>query len=229
MLVLDSVETGGGGDILKLNLSDGSALTAGAAYLPPAFSGAFLRAGAPVGPEAEAALRLAAESLAAERTALRLIARCEQCRRGLEQKLRRRGHGPEAAAAVLDRLAALDLLNDRRFGELWLRSRLGRENRGPRPLRMLLAARGLGREDAEAALEATLTAEAEAALLERCVKKAGFRAARPGVKPGGMEPSPGVKSGGMRTNGGGAEALRRFLKSQGFSAAVIAAYLEEAE
>lgn len=221
MLALDSVETGSGGDILKLNLSDGSALIAGAAYLPPAFSGAFLRAGAPIGPEAEAALRRAAESLAAERAALRLIARCEQCRRRLEQKLRRRGHGPEAVRSALDRLSALDLLNDRRYGELWLRGRLDRESRGPRPLRIFLAARGLGREDAEAALEAALTPEAEAALLERCVKKAGPRAVR-------NRPGSGPRPGGARFGSGGpAAALRHFLKGQGFSGAAIEHYMEQ--
>ena len=106
----------------------------------------------------------------AEKIALRLIARAEQCTGGLRRKLERRKCDPNYIDIVIDRLCELGLLDDRRFSRLWLESRL----RLPRsPLRLLagLCSRGIERDDAEAAIKDVLNEDTEYALLLRFVRK----------------------------------------------------------
>jgi regulatory protein len=199
MAVVESVETGK--DRLKLGFDDGSSLDVGTAYLPPEYSGAFLCPGAVVSPETETVLRHAAECCSAEKAALRLVARAEQCCMGLSIKLERRGHSSAAVCAVLSRLAELNLVNDERYAELWLKYRINRGYRGPRELTARLCAKGIDWKTAEAALKAVLSPETEAALLRRCLAKAGFTE--------------------------GDREIRYFLKSRAFSQDAIDAYFEE--
>ncbi|MDR2210993.1 MAG: recombination regulator RecX [Spirochaetaceae bacterium] len=189
-------------DSISLDFDDGSVVTAGLAYLPPEY--ADLCPGAVLGEEAAAILRHGENCLAAERAALRLITRAEQCALGLTRKLEQRKHGPAAVKAVLDRLLGLGLVDDRRYAELWLKFPVSRGSRGPRILRAALRAKGIDRETAEAALEAALAGEAELKLLGRCLKKA----------PRGKQPE---QSG---------SEIRYFLKTEGFSTAAIEGYFD---
>jgi regulatory protein len=218
-LLVESVELGR--NACTLHLSNGEVLRAGNAYLPsetlsyflpsagPLSQGGALSPGAALEPAVEAALRRAAECLSAEKAALRLIARAEQRGAGLARKLEQRKHPPEAVGAVLARLTELGLINDRRYAGLWLKSRINRGRKGPRALLAALQNRGIDRDDAEAALREALSPESEAALLRRLVEKAGRRV-----------------SGAPPARGGRGDQ-RYFLKNEGFSAAAIAAYLEE--
>ncbi|GHV86115.1 hypothetical protein AGMMS50230_17230 [Spirochaetia bacterium] len=212
-------------DIIVVHITNGLTIKIGSAYLPPEFPEAFFHPGAVIEEKTETALNHAAACLTAEKAALRLISRGEQYQAGLERKLALRKHHPEAIRVVLDRLTALNLVNDRRYAELWLKYRLGRNsrgssfsgnrgssgNRGPRFLGMQLRAKGINRECAEAALEAVFTPDAEAALLERCVKKFG----------------PGTGSGSSPKGRTRRSELTYFLKTQGFSAEAITRYLEQ--
>jgi regulatory protein len=190
----DEAEAAGGGG------RDGS-LSVNAAYLPPAWRNAdFWRSPRALSPDEEEAVRFAALCRKAEVKALALVARAEQTRRGLALKLERRGHSPAAAREVVARFAGLGLVNDGRYGERWLRSRLARSGgKAPTP-RFLLASlqkQGLDKRTAAAAVAKTLDSAAEAALLSRFLKKNGLRAE------------------------GGGSFLRNRLKHEGFSPDLI--------
>ncbi|MDR0403103.1 MAG: recombination regulator RecX [Treponema sp.] len=201
--VVESAEPGPDGKTLRVCLAGFSPREISFAYLPPEYTGAFLCPGAVLGPEAEAALNHAAACLAAEKAALRLVARAEQYGAGLARKLERRGHGPDAVRTVLGRLLELGLVDDLRYAGLWLKSRVRRGKKGPRTLETALRAKGIDRETAAEALKAALTGEAEAGLLERCVRAGEKRPGRPGAD------------------------IRFFLKREGFSAAAIEAFFGE--
>lgn len=197
---------------IKLKFDDGTTLLIGASFLPPELPEAFLCAGARIGPGERFALEHAALCRKAEKAALALIARAEQCRWGLKCKLEKKKIRPGAIETVLERLTELGLVNDQRYAELWLKARIAKGSKGPRALSQLLAARGIDRETAAAALAAALPPDAEAALLRRCLEKAESR----GKKPLWESRDPTT-------------AARHFLRAQGFSADCITAYFEELE
>ena len=95
----------------------------------------------------------AALSYSAERLALASLARSEQCRRSLASKLQRKGVPEKEIESALGYLEARGFLDDRRFAGAWLRSRSINHAEGRIRLRAELAARGIGRTDAEAALD----------------------------------------------------------------------------
>jgi regulatory protein len=86
--------------------------------------------------------------------ALSLIAAAEHCTRGLERKLLTRGYTEEETAETLLRLTRENLLNDRRFAELWIEFRQRRKDEGSRRLTEGLLRRGVDRETAAAAVKA---------------------------------------------------------------------------
>jgi regulatory protein len=197
------------GELFRIGLSDGSLFSFRNCYLPPELQNA--RIIDPNSPEnreitgaEEEAFRGASACLRAEKAALRLIARAEQCTAGLSRKLEKRGHERTCVNAVISRLSSLRLIDDRRYAELWLESRL-RLARSPRRLLISLCARGIDRDDAEAALKKVLDEEAEFALLARFVKKHER------------------KAGGRREDV--SNSLKHLLKSEGFSQAAIQRFL----
>jgi regulatory protein len=197
---------------IKLMFDDGAALVIDESFLPPEFPEVFLCSGARIDGEQRAALEHAALCRKAEKAALALIARAEQCRRGLKIKLEKKKLRSGAVEAVLDRLCDLGLVNDQRYAELWLKARIGKGNKGPRALFQLLAARGIDRETANTALAAALPPDAEAALLCRCLEKEESQQKK--SLWGARDPK---------------TARRHFLKAQGFSADCINGYFEELE
>lgn len=195
MTVLSVVE-GAVWGVLKVGLSDGSSFFLRSDYLedpssPPAV-------GEDLDEESERALRAAGTATLVESVALRLIAGREHSRRALAVKLLQRGFPEEALRAPLDRLQAKGLLDDRRFAELWLSSRLARRAEGPVKLVAGLRARGVSREDASAALRAVLDAETELSLARRFLEQ--------------LAPT---------------EDSRRKLREAGFSSDAIRSILEE--
>jgi regulatory protein len=202
-MLVESVEFGPDGNTIRVRLAGFSPREVSFAYLPPEYTGAFLYPGAVLGTEAGAALDHAAACLAAEKAALRFIARAEQYGAGLTRKLKQRKHGPDAVRAVLARLLELGLVNDRRYAELWLKTRVRQGKKGPRTLEAALRAKGIDRETVAEVLKTALTGEAEAALLERCAKKAAGREAT------------------LDSD------IRFILKSEGFSSAAIETFFEE--
>ena len=140
----------------------------------------------------------------AEKTALRLIARAEQCTKGLTRKLTKRGFDANSINEVISNLTEKNLLNDSRYARYWIQSRL-RFARTPKRLLSSLCARGLDHSDAESALNEVLTNETEAALLTRFLKKYARK---------------------ILKCEDGAQRLKFLLKSEGFSAEVIEQYKE---
>ncbi|MCL2765093.1 MAG: recombination regulator RecX [Treponema sp.] len=137
----------------------------------------------------------------AEKAALRLVARAEQCSAGLARKLKRRGHDCACINEVITKLTELNLLNDGRFACLWLQSRL-RFTRSPRQLLSSLCARGIEHDCAVSALRETLNEDAENALLKKYIKKNAWK----------------IK---------GAKSLKFFLKNEGFSMTAISHFLND--
>jgi regulatory protein len=136
----------------------------------------------------------------AEKSALRLIARAEQCTTGLRRKLLRRGHEEDCIEKVISRLLELKLIDDERYARLWVQSRL-RLTRTPRRLLISLVARGIDRDTAEDALKTALDEDAECALLTRFAKKHLRKAA------------------GKKEEG--SASLKYLLKSEGFSPELV--------
>jgi regulatory protein len=191
------------GEVLKIGLSDGSRLSLKIPYLPDEYRETkFFFSGKELSAPEEAALRFAAACYRAERAALRLVARAEQTRRGISLKLQRRGHPGPPVAAVVSRLSSLEILSDERYAARWLRSRLARSGESPLRLFAALRRRGIAAAAVEEALGSILDFETETALLE------GFLRKRRGPGSGG---------------------LGRLLKREGFSASVIAGFLEGPE
>ncbi|WP_461247154.1 regulatory protein RecX [Treponema sp. R6D11] len=145
--------------------------------------------------------------LQAKNTALRLIARAEQCVHGLTFKLERRGYDSRCVNTVISELCEQNLLNDRRFAQLWLESRL-RLTRTPQRLLASLCGRGIDSKDAKAAFKTVFDEEAELALLKRFVKK------------NGKKPRRGKEGDCVRS-------LKYLLNSEGFSPQVIRRYFED--
>jgi SOS response regulatory protein OraA/RecX len=98
----------------------------------------------------------------------------------------------------------MDLLNDKRYAELWLKQKTTYGGKGPRLLLAALQNRGIPSKTAQAALDAALTADTERALLQRCLEKAQKK---------------------FRQNQN-KDVTRHFLKAQGFSGAAIEEYFE---
>ena len=190
----------------RIELSDGSLFSFKTCYMPPVF----LAEEKEISAEEEAGLRFASACLRAEKAALRLIARAEQCRFGLVRKLERRGHEPACVNAVLSHLAGLELVDDQRFARLWLESKL-RLARSPRQLLVSLRGRGIDQDDAQTALKTVLDAETEWALLKRFMVK-----------------HKRVRKFACRCEGeAGTRSLKYLLRSEGFSGPVIQRHFEE--
>jgi regulatory protein len=214
-MTIVSIKTGTEAELKRVELSDGSLFSLRACYLSGGDSandgfGALidgLAGGEEISAGEEAAFRFAAACLRAERAALRLVARAEQNFFGLSRKLERRGFKSACVSAVLRRLEDLDVINDRRYAGRWIQARLTRRAESPRRLLAGLRSRGIGRDDAAAALQSVLNYQNEAALLRGYIEK--------------FYPAPGPDS--------AASFLKFRLKSEGFSPLIIENYWEERE
>lgn len=113
----------------------------------------------------------AAEASAAAQKALALLARCEQCRSGLERKLLQKGYSKDTVEGVLDALEKRGLLDDLRFARAWLNSRRIGHFEGRTRLLSELAARGIGKETAKKAVDGFFEEFDEGEICARAVKK----------------------------------------------------------
>lgn len=195
--------TGTGGELrAKLVLSDGSFLFVPAQAvtelgLDPALSGELSEA-------VLAGLRGQAELLAARDKALALLEAAPQAQAALRLKLRRRGFGPEAVDQTAAWLAARGLLDDRRFAESWILTRLERHPEGRGVLIAGLRRRGVTRAVAEEVVRFAVDAEAEREAARRLLDRLRRRASSP-------------------------EELSRRLAARGFSRSLVRSLLGEAD
>jgi SOS response regulatory protein OraA/RecX len=194
----------GDGRLISLEIAGASAMSFHAAYLDPSWD-VVLQPGDVLGEEEAAALNFAAECSRAESAALKLSARAEQTIRGLSYKLESRGFLDAAVKAVIRRLSSLGILDDHRFAEAYIRSRLHRHSGkvpSPQDLLSSLRNRGIRVRDAEEALRKILDRETEEDLLRRYMEK--------------MEKSVPEESAGEIDSG----SIRE-LRSRGFSPGVL--------
>jgi regulatory protein len=80
------------------------------------------------------------------------LARRPRSRAEMARYLEERGFGDDAAHSALDRLTELGLLDDRSFAAWWVENRSQHRPRGRYALRSELAARGVPKDDVDAAL-----------------------------------------------------------------------------
>jgi regulatory protein len=117
-----------------------------------------LELGAELGPAVLDRLRELADVEAAERAALRALARRAHARWDLERRLVKKQHPPAAVAAALERLTQRGLLDDGRFAQQYAALRATR-GRGPARLLRDLLAQGVERRTAEQAVSRAIDEE----------------------------------------------------------------------
>jgi len=117
-----------------------------------------LQVGTELAPAALDRLRELADVEAAQRAALRALARRAHARGDLRRRLVRKQHPPAAVDAALERLTVRGLLDDGHFAEQYAALRATR-GKGPARLLQDLVAQGVERRTAEAAVRRALAEE----------------------------------------------------------------------
>ena len=190
--------------IFKCEFSDGSSLLMAVNYLPTGEFPSVWESGRELSVKDEEDCRFASLCLRAEKIALRLIARAEQHSRGLTAKLERRGFKADVASAVVHNFQNRNMLDDRRYAERWIRSRLNlKKAPTPRWLYSSLGKRGIDRAEVKAAMGAVLDPETEFFLLQKYQER---------------NKSPDSDKSGY---------IKFFLKNEGFSSTAIERFLDE--
>lgn len=117
-------------------------------------------------------LQQLADTEAAYRAAVRAQTRRPHARAELRRRLMKKQHPGAAVDAALERLAAQDLLDDRRFAEHFVATR-AQQGRGAVRLLQDLRRQGVDQRIAEAAVAASLAAEGidEAAVLRQVAER----------------------------------------------------------
>ena len=194
---------------IKIEFSDSSSILIAAHYLPDGMeSGIFEKAagnfnGKEISSAEEEAFNFAAACYRAEKAAARLIARAEQSSFGLISKLERRGYDSKVAKAVVSFLSERDLLDDTRYAERWICSRLkGRKAPSPRLLFSLLAKKGINADSSRKAMKKALDSGTEYVLLSKFMENQVFSGKKGGI------------------------SLRSHLKFEGFSPENIEKFIE---
>jgi len=211
-MLIVSLKSGNDKETRRIELSDGSLFSFKTCYLPPEILNDNLCTpgtadGCEIDTAHEEGFRFASECLRAEKAALRLIARAEQCSLGLARKLEHRGHRAACINTVLSHLSELKFIDDGRFARFWLESRL-RLARSPRRMLIALCGRGINRDDAQAAINAVLDEKTEADILSRYVKKRKLARKKHAHEDSGLR------------------QLKFELKSEGFSSHAIQSFFD---
>lgn len=101
---------------------------------------------------------------------LRLLTARSRTRSELSGQLAKRGYPDDVAATVLDRLAAVGLIDDADFAEQWVRSRRAQAGKGKRALAAELRTKGVDADVIAAALDG-IDAAAERERAEQLVEQ----------------------------------------------------------
>jgi len=134
-----------------------------------------IQPGLEVSAELYSAIESNDEEIQAQRKALELLGRREHTALELSRKLKSRGFSQEASALALANLQKSGYLDDKRYAEAWVRSRLKRRPEGYPRLAAGLARKGVDRKTIAAVLEVMFTEEesekALAAAAERILRR----------------------------------------------------------
>ena len=187
-LTIISIKPGGSRNnrVVTVEFSDGSSLMLITDYLRMGGDFVFLDdaenvsfndyLGRELSSEEEEDFRFASLCSNAEKIALRLIARAEQNSLGITAKLEHRGYSSAVVKAVVSCLVARNLLDDERYAELWLRSRLAvKKGYSPQALLAGLCKRGISKSSSRKAMNKVLDPETEYALLLRYIENGKFQ------------------------------------------------------
>jgi regulatory protein len=151
----------------SVQLSDGSSFF----VLPDLLLAESLGVGDELLPADVERLRSLSLALSAERRALALLAGAPHSTQSLRLKLIQRGFPEPAVQEALARLREMGYLDDRKFAESWLTSRLGRRPEGAVVLAAGLMKRGVDRETAEEAVRDFLSPQDEEESVRRAAEK----------------------------------------------------------
>lgn len=160
--------------------------------------------GAELSGEKTALLVFAAAAYRAEKKALALLLRSEQCGFLLEQKLRKKNFDARACQLALEYLREKTFLDDSRYTRAWLAGRAGKKAEGRKRLEAELLRRGIAREIIQTELDDFFCARDEYELCRAAFDKALRLKKNP-------------------------EKIRRYLQRQGFSFGHIQRVMEEEE
>ncbi|HEY2954523.1 MAG TPA: regulatory protein RecX [Candidatus Eisenbacteria bacterium] len=123
----------------------------------------------------------ASDPAAAREAALRLLDRARRTRSDLARRLREKGYAATTIEQVIERLAAVGLMDDVEYARAYLEARLRRRSAGWRRLEQDLRTRGVSSEDVAAArarLEERESGVDELAGARRVIAQAARRYAR---------------------------------------------------
>jgi regulatory protein len=123
----------------------------------------------------------ACDPAAVREAALKLIERLRRTRSDLTKRLHDKGYAAPVVDEILDRLAAVGLVDDVEYARAFLRGRWGRRAAGWRRLEQDLRGRGIAADDiasARLSLEADIGAVDEVSSARRVIEQAERRYAR---------------------------------------------------
>lgn len=158
---------GTSGTAFSVELSDGSFFCVGADFLLQNH----LAKGVPVEEALRLRLQAEEECRAVREKALALLARRDHASTELALKLRQRKFPEAAIDAVIGSLADNGTLNDERFARLRAAARVQAKNWGRRKITSELMGLGVAADAVQRAVADAVTPEAEAAALERALRK----------------------------------------------------------
>ena len=118
-------------------------------------------------------------AFAAESAAVTYLERAEQCRSGLERKLKAKKHSSFAIKLALDYLESKNYLDDSRFARAWLRTHSISKIQGRSRLKAELCARGISRDIVESSLNEYFLSANEDELCLKAFEKYSKRVSDP--------------------------------------------------
>lgn len=164
---ITALKEGASGESVQVLLSDSSSF-----FVPPhTLIDLRLHVDLAVDEALKERLETAHELLAAKQKAAELLARREHSRFELYNKLRQRQFRSSVIQMTLDEYQRLELLDDFRFAEMWIRTRIKRKPEGVNKLKAALRQKGVEESVAEAALAQEFDQGTQQAALERATEK----------------------------------------------------------
>ena len=157
----------GAGNAVECSFSDGSSFFLHAS----AATDFYLRIGSELDQGRLEELLLCSARFAARDKAVEYLARREHSAGELVLKLMKKGYDRVTASDAVELLKQRGYVDDSRFARMWIESRLRRRPEGRSKLLAGLAAKGVARETAEAAVAGVFTAEEAEDALRRCAVK----------------------------------------------------------
>ncbi|MBQ5538516.1 MAG: regulatory protein RecX [Treponema sp.] len=183
MLAITEIRQTSSEEIVKMTSSDGAVFFVRKCYLNVVSVDSLVNrvdsagfGGAVLSEEESEDVVSAAFAFGAETKAAEYLARCEQCRFKLAQKLLQKKFPQDAVDAALDRLESKGLLDDSRFASAWVRSHCATKYQGRSRLLSELLSRGISREVAVSALDSFFSGDEDGGGVseeEMCAKALG--------------------------------------------------------